>query len=57
MRVHLVEQTIETTHVSLWIRWSYLALMGKWTTTPVMDSARLVPVMLEGLAILAARPG
>jgi hypothetical protein len=57
MRVHLVERTIDTTHVSLWIRWSYLALMGKWTMTPVMDSAGLVPVMLAGLAILAACPG
>jgi len=57
MRVHLAEQTIETTHVSLWIRWSYLASMGKWTMTPAMDWAGLVPVMLAGLAILAAGPG
>jgi hypothetical protein len=56
MRVHLVEQTIGTTHASLQVQSSNLALMERWTMTPAMDSAGLVPLMLVGVAILAARP-
>ena len=56
MRVHLVESTIETTHALLQVQSSYLALIERWTMTPVMDWAGLVPEMLSGVAILAARP-